>query len=184
MTGEHFTHRFVVNEHLDIAWDAMSERVRVLVDGKPLLHCSFLVVTVSATDGEVSSIDDLAARWEARKLEGRSVRDIMSVEEEVQAHASNIQAWAEHGYDTRILHSNIAFPLLKALAKVGDGKAKRVLDAELEARIRGGSDATRRAILETCGDTLPFIYRRISFINAYRVHPSSLAPTMGATGAI
>jgi hypothetical protein len=108
-----FTHRFVVNEHLDVVWDTSEERVQVLVDENPVLHCSFLVANVSASDSTVKSIDDLAERAGAHELENKDLRKMLSIEEGIQAHASNIQAWAEHGYDTRLLHSNIAFTLLK-----------------------------------------------------------------------
>ncbi len=162
MARERFTRRFVVNEYIDVAWDEEEERVQVLVAGEPVLHCAFLVAAISPTDDEVSSIDDLAEREGARQLEGKDVRELLSIDEEVRAHASNIQAWAENGYNTRLLHSNISFTLLKALVKAGDVKAERVLDAELAERIRDGSRATRKAILESCGDMIysprsPFI---------------------------
>nr|MDO8117051.1 hypothetical protein [Candidatus Sigynarchaeota archaeon] len=64
------------------------------------------------------------------------------------------QAWAEHDYDTRLLHSNIAFPLLKELASAGDDKAARVIDAEIESRIREGNTTTKIAIIESFGDRL------------------------------
>ncbi len=45
---------------------------------------------------------------------------------EFWGHCSNLQAWAEYGYDTRLLHPNLAFPLLEKLATVGDPIAKKV----------------------------------------------------------
>ncbi len=154
MAGERFTRRFVVNEYIDVAWDEEKERVQVLVAGEPVLHCAFLVAAISPTDDEVSSIDDLTERDGARRLQGKDVRELLSIDEEVRAHASNIQAWAENGYNTRLLHSNISFTLLKALVRAGDAKAERVLDAELVERIRDGSRATREAILDSCGDMI------------------------------
>jgi hypothetical protein len=43
--------------------------------------------------------------------------------------------WAENGYDTRILHRNLAFPLLKRLSEVGDPMAKRVFSEEIAIRL-------------------------------------------------
>ena len=154
MTSERFTHRIGINNHLDVAWDTKDARVQVLVDGWPVLHCAFLVADVSPMDESIDSIDDLARATGARWLEGRSIRDIMTIEEEVFAHASNIQAWAEHDYDTRLLHSNIAFPLLKELAAAGDDKAARVLQADIETRLRDGTQETRSLILKSCWDLI------------------------------
>ena len=51
---------------------------------------------------------------------------------------SKLQAWYEHNYDTQLLHSNIAFPLLKKLADVGDPLAKRVFKEEIIKRLKNG----------------------------------------------
>ena len=65
-------------------------------------------------------------------------RNMISSEEEFTGHCSNIQAWAENGYDTRILHRNLAFPLLKRLATVGDPLAKKVFKDEIALRYTSG----------------------------------------------
>jgi Leucine-rich repeat (LRR) protein len=46
--------------------------------------------------------------------------------------------WEEYNYDTRLLHSNLAFPLLKRLAEVGDPNAKRLLREEIAKRLGSG----------------------------------------------
>ena len=43
--------------------------------------------------------------------------------------------WYENDYDTRIIHRNLAFPLLKALTKVGDPLAKRKFKEEIATRL-------------------------------------------------
>jgi hypothetical protein len=60
-------------------------------------------------------------------------------EEEFWGHCSNLQAWAEYGYDTRLLHSNLSFPLLKRLTEVGDPKARRVFKEEIVKRYYEGN---------------------------------------------
>jgi len=57
---------------------------------------------------------------------------------EFWGHCSNMQAWAENGYDTRLLHRNLAFPLLKALVDVGDPQAKKVFKEQIALRIVSG----------------------------------------------
>jgi hypothetical protein len=165
-----------INRFLDVVYDEQAGRARVLVGGKPFLHCSFIVASIqvdnnddggkspaannrnSSSDGTstIDSIDDLAAslQHDARILEGPDVRQWLTPAEEILAHASNLQAWAENDYDTRLLHSNIAFPLLKELAKNGDEKAARIFYAEIETRLSHGNAKTRIATLELCGDCI------------------------------
>ena len=59
-------------------------------------------------------------------------------EQEFWGHCSNIQAWVEHDYDTRILMSNISFPLLRELTKAGDPLARKVFKEEIALRLESG----------------------------------------------
>ncbi len=65
----------------------------------------------------------------------------ISPETEFWGHCSNLQAWADYNYDTRLLYHNLAFPLLKALADAGDPKARNVLGQEVAARLASGHDS-------------------------------------------
>ena len=49
-------------------------------------------------------------------------------EEEFMAHCSNIQAFFENELNTDILHSDIAFPLLKKLVRLGYKPAEEVFN--------------------------------------------------------
>ena len=60
------------------------------------------------------------------------------LEVEFWAHCSNLQVWSEYNYDTRLIHSNLAFPLLKRLTEVGDPTAKRVFKEEIAKRLESG----------------------------------------------
>ena len=60
----------------------------------------------------------------------------LSPKEVFWGHCSNLQAWAEHDYDTRLIHHNLAFPLLKELTKVGDPKAIIVFKEEIASRLK------------------------------------------------
>jgi len=64
-------------------------------------------------------------------------------EQEFWGHCSNLQAWYEHGYDTRLLHSNLSFPLLKALGEAGDEHAMRMFKLEVAKRFIEGPDSIR-----------------------------------------
>ena len=50
----------------------------------------------------------------------------------------NLQAWSESAYETKLLHSNLAFPLLKKLTEVGDAPAKKVFKEEISKRLSSG----------------------------------------------
>jgi hypothetical protein len=140
--------KVVINDYIDVAWDPASRNVYVAVAGKKVSYCSFLLVQV-ASSMNVDSIDDLAWVEGARRLEGHDIERLlgMTPEEHLQAHASNIQAWVENDYNPALIHSNIAFPLLKALVDAGDQKARRVLEAEIRDRVVHGSSSSRMAML-------------------------------------
>jgi len=144
--------KIVINEHLDVR--IVRRKVHVFVDDVEFKQCMFLLFNPSAATEEVDSIDKAAMLPGAKRGEGRDVEESFGIplEEQLFAHASNLIAWVEHGYDTRILHSNMAFPLLKELARVGDAKARRVLDAEVEERIREGFAGSILTILEFSAD--------------------------------
>ena len=62
----------------------------------------------------------------------------ISPDQEFWGHCSNLQMWHEHNYDTRLLHSNLSFPLLRKLADVGDPQAMRVFKEEIAKRFESG----------------------------------------------
>jgi hypothetical protein len=130
MDDKRFRNRIAVNEHIAVVWDAEKERVLVLVDEVPTSSCAALLLNMSSADPEFTSIDELAERQGARPLKGDELRKMLSIDEEVRAHASNIQAWVENDYDARLLHSNISSLLSSALAAAGDEKAKKIADKD------------------------------------------------------
>lgn len=65
-------------------------------------------------------------------------------ETEFWAYCSNLQAWAENNYDTRLLHSHMAIPLLKKLTEAGDPRAKQIFAEEITKRFVGGNSNIRR----------------------------------------
>ena len=62
----------------------------------------------------------------------------LSPETRFWGHCSNLQAWSENNYDTRILHSNLAFPLLKKLTEAGDPVAHNVFKEEIAKKLNSG----------------------------------------------
>ena len=97
------------------------DKTQIYVGGIKFRQCKYLfLINPNETIGDyITSIDEAAENFDS-KLEGEEISpsDLqISPREEFMAHCSNLQAWAEHGYDTRLLHNNLAFPLLKKLTE-------------------------------------------------------------------
>ena len=126
------------------------------VDGKRFLHCKRLILNIPLDDvegqQEINSIDDAAWKYSAwmdggpyyDKHEGAPWQ--IDPETEFWAHCSNLQAWYEHGYDTRLLESTLAFQLLRKMADAGDRTAARVYDAEVLERLHIANYNTLRSM--------------------------------------
>jgi hypothetical protein len=83
---------------------------------------------------EVESIDELAEQLDNSLEQKLTEKTGIPVEIQFWVHCSNMQAWAELDYDSKMLHSNLSFPLLKRLTEVGDSKAQRVFKNEVAER--------------------------------------------------
>ncbi|MFX0167671.1 MAG: DNRLRE domain-containing protein [Candidatus Hodarchaeota archaeon] len=128
-------------------------RTYIYVNGKRFIQCIRLVLKIAKNDiplyDEVDSIDEAAKLYSNHIYQNTIVRGPMAApvlnqshditpEQEFWGHCSNIQAWVEHDYDTRILMRNISFPLLRELVKAGDPKAKKVFKEEIALRLESG----------------------------------------------
>ncbi len=113
----------------------------IYVNGKRFHQCKFLLMDVPVE--EFSSLDEIESIDEAAEKLDNSLEDIfsgiqISPETEFWAHCSNLEAWAENNYDTRLLHRNLAFPLLKKLTEAGDPIARKVFKDEIAKRFSSG----------------------------------------------
>jgi len=94
---------------------------------------------------EIESIDEAAVKLD-RSMERNHHK--VPPETEFWGHCSNIQAWADNHYDTRILHRNLAFPLLKALVDAGDPIAKGKFKEEIALRYATGHPTVIRFLTQ------------------------------------
>ena len=85
------------------------------------------LLNVPLNDRKVNQINSIDEAAENLSIYGVK----LSPEVEFHGHCSNLQAWAENHYDTRLLHSNLSFPLLKKLAELGDPQAKQMIKDEI-----------------------------------------------------
>jgi Leucine-rich repeat (LRR) protein len=130
---------FKVNEFVKLKLE--KDITNIYVDNKKFTQCKYLLIEIPVKNiedyDEVISIDDASERL-GHTLEDTRHQLKIPVDVEFWGHCSNIQAWTENNYDTRLLHSNLAFPLLKKLTDVGDPTAKRVFKEEIAKRIDSG----------------------------------------------
>ena len=115
-------------------------------------QCKHLLLNIPIEQAEdfeeIESID--AAAEKLGSIEGGNIRGNyeISPSAEFWGHCSNLQAWVENNYDTRILHRTLAFPLLKKLSDVGDPLAKRVFKEEIARRFESGHSTVIQYLLQ------------------------------------
>ena len=131
---------FKINKFLKLRLE--HTRTNIYVGGRIFKQCKFLLLEIPVDSimnyDEIDSIDEAAKRLDRSMELGRKRKYHISPDIEFWGHCSNLQVWYENNYDTRILHSNLAFPLLKALEKAGDPLAKKVFKEEIALRFVSG----------------------------------------------
>jgi hypothetical protein len=115
------------------------------VDGKPFTQCKYLLLQIPVEHindlDSINSIDEASESLShiLEPYEDLERVDKIDSETEFWGHCSNLQAWHENAYDTRLLYSNLAFPLLKKLTEVGDPLARKVFKEEILLRLESGN---------------------------------------------
>jgi tetratricopeptide (TPR) repeat protein len=121
----------------------------IFVKRKRFMQCKSLFITLPDEDEAkdydyIDSVDSageiMLKKYRREYIKRLDPRDFgIAPEEEFWGHCSNLDAWCEHEYDPRILHSNIAFPLLKKLYEAGDPVAKKRFKEAIEDRFLSGN---------------------------------------------
>ncbi|TFF88388.1 MAG: hypothetical protein EU549_03150, partial [Promethearchaeota archaeon] len=142
--------KFKINEHLTLKLE--DNRTNIYVHGELFRQCSFLLLNIPVEDipkfDNIQSIDEVAELLD-KSLEGEGRYNLdIDPSTEFWGHCSNLQVWYEHDYDTRLLHSNLAFPLLKKLADAGDMLAKAKFREEIARRFLSGNFNTIYSLLQ------------------------------------
>ena len=131
---------FKVNNFLTLKLE--KGKTNIYIKGERIKQCKFLMLNIPIQETErfkeIESIDEAAdiLGWRNDGQEG--IEYSIDPETEFWGHCSNLQAWYENDYDTRILHSNLAFPLLRRLTDCGDPLAKKVFKEEIAKRLESG----------------------------------------------
>lgn len=135
--------KYVINEFLTLKLEV--DKINIYVGNVLFNQCQSLLLHISLDDtsqvDDIESIDEVVDILEWSEEEQMMDGVAIDPETEFWGHCSNLQAWYEHGYDTRLLHSNLAFPLLKKLMDVGDPLAKKMFKEEVARRFESGYPA-------------------------------------------
>lgn len=137
LTNHPKTNHFVINKYLTLKLEG--GRTVIYVNNRPFRQCMYLLINIPIDRvreyDQIRSIDEAATHL-SRKMERN--HHLIPPETEFWGHCSNLQAWADNDYDTRILHRNLAFPLLKALSDAGDPLAMKKFKEEIALRYATG----------------------------------------------
>lgn len=137
---------FKVNDYITLklefdTWEEYWETV-IYVNGRRFDQCKFLLLDIPIE--EIKTFDEIESIDEAAEKLDRSLENIdehserIPLDVEFWGHCSNLQVWFENDYDSRLLHRNLAFPLLKKLTEIEDPLAKRVFKEEVAKRMESG----------------------------------------------
>lgn len=155
---------YKINECITLKLE--SKTTVIYINNSRFIQCKKLVLDIPINDilsfETINSIDEVAERL--KKSVGPRGREVnIPPEDEFWGHCSNIQAWVENNYNTDLLHTDLSFPLLRELAKIGDSVAKEVLKEEILHRLMNGQDNAIIFLLDN--DYLEYFTKEeISFI--------------------
>ncbi|MFX1399225.1 MAG: hypothetical protein ACFFAS_19550 [Promethearchaeota archaeon] len=128
---------FRINEYLTLK--LIKGKTVIFIDEKPFHQCKYLLLNLTQKDftefDNIDSIDDAFEIYNKMDKTHERNHDLIDPESEFIGHCSNLQAWYEHDYDLRILHSSLSIPLLKKMAFLGDKKAIIRLKESIATRI-------------------------------------------------
>ncbi|MFX1457733.1 MAG: hypothetical protein ACFFDB_20385 [Promethearchaeota archaeon] len=140
---------FVINKYLSLRLEYGN--TNIYVGRKLFKQCKYLLLDIPLKDtknySKIDSIDEAFEKLDRSLERGKPRKYHITPDIEFWGHCSNLQTWYENNYDTRILHSNLAFPLLMALAKTGDPLAKKVFKEEITLRLISGYPSVIRYLI-------------------------------------
>ncbi len=136
----HIGKEFKINDFLLLRLERT--KTNIYIGGRLFHQCKYLLLNITTAKikqhYKINSIDEAAEKLDSSMERGSLYKYHIPPETEFWGHCSNIQAWYENEYDTRILHRNIAFPLLKELVRVGDPLAIKRFKEEIAIRLEEG----------------------------------------------
>ncbi|TFG25338.1 MAG: leucine-rich repeat domain-containing protein [Promethearchaeota archaeon] len=148
---------YKVNEYISLKLE--DSRTNIYVGGELFKHCKYVLLRKTVYELEdylenIESVDELAEHLDHSLVKIKPELIDISPETRFWVHCSNMQVWAENNYDARLLHRNLAFPLLRTLSnpKNNDPKAKRVFKNEVAKRFKTGYPSVVKYLINYLGD--------------------------------
>jgi hypothetical protein len=135
---------FEINDLLKLRLEG--NKTFIYVNNVKIIQCKYLLLNEFnfINENKELNTEELSIDTQSKNL-NHSLELLEEHENEIPpevefwAHSSNLQAWYEHSYNTQLLHSNLAFPLLRKLTQAGDKIAKQVFKKEIKERFREGN---------------------------------------------
>lgn len=129
---------FKINNYITLKLE--NEATKIYVNKEEFDQCKYLLFGFNDENYKhfenIRSIDEVTEQLDHSLELPSNKTSKIPPETEFWGHCSNLQAWAENNYDTRLLHSNLSFPLLKKLTEAGDPTAKKYLKKRLQCDLR------------------------------------------------
>lgn len=104
----------------------VSGRSRIYIDEEEFLTCHFVPLEIPTYPlsefKEIESINDVIDRLD-NELEREDKPFELNPELDFFVNCSNLEAWVEYDYDTRILDYKLSFPLLQKMSEAGNKRA-------------------------------------------------------------
>ena len=127
-------YNYKINKYLTLK--LQSYETVIYIAREPFQICKHLLINIPVGHvNDIESLDELVDDYgEERENEFFAHEVEITPKELFKGHCSNLQVWVENNYDTCLLNSNLAFPLLKRLTEVGDLKALSVFKEEVRKR--------------------------------------------------
>ncbi len=130
------SNEFEVNKYITLRLE--NDKTQIYVNNERFDQCKSLLFNLSDHQidkfDHIDSIDEIEHKY-VRIYSEVCEQDNFTPQQEFMGHCSNLQTWYENDYNTRILHKNLAFPLLKKLTEADDKLAKKVFKKEIVSRI-------------------------------------------------
>ncbi|MFX0035294.1 MAG: hypothetical protein ACFE9I_06605 [Candidatus Hermodarchaeota archaeon] len=128
--------KLIINDFLELRLE--DGKTNIYVNNRIFMKCKYILLNIPIDKIEdvnkINSIDEVTDKLKGsfEFIEDKNIN--IAPETLFWAHCSNLQAWYENNYNTCLIHSNLAFPLLKELVKAGDYRAARVFKEEVAKR--------------------------------------------------
>lgn len=145
--------QFKINRFITLKLE--NGKTNIYINNELFNQCKYILMRKNVNDLEdlleIESVDELAQRSIDDLAEDldHSLENIdIPAKVRFWVHCSNLQVWTENNYDTRLIHSNLAFPLLKKLTEVGDLNAIKVFKHEILKRFLEGGSTTKEFLIQ------------------------------------